>query len=114
MPTIFNWTDFFTLGAVAILVTILGGVVVLNRKRNPGKAWWQWAGLGLVVAMFWAGYVMVLAWRTDLVDRVVCVTSHGLIMVQDGGVSPDCTAVEFETERVVEAWRRVPSARPGT
>lgn len=108
MPKTFQWWDFFTYGAATIFATALGVLAVLNRRRNPNKKWWQWAGLAFVVGFFWFGYIMVLSWRADLVDRVSCVTKHGLIMVKDGGTVPDCAAVEAETERVIEAWNKVP------
>jgi hypothetical protein len=69
---------------------------------------WRWIGFGVVVLGFWAGYILVLSWRADLVDRIECVTKHGLIMVEDGGVVPSCDSVETETDRVLAAWGSVP------
>lgn len=108
MPSTFQWWDFFTYGLAAIVATALAGLAVYKRRLNPNKKWWQWAGLGLVVAFFWFGYIMVLTWRADLVDRVECVTKHGLIMVHDGGTMPACAAVGAETDRVIAAWNNVP------
>ncbi|UCC74972.1 MAG: hypothetical protein JSV86_10600 [Gemmatimonadota bacterium] len=105
-PDVFQWWDFFTYGLFAIFATVLGVLAVRSRRRNSDKKWWQWAGLAVVVAFFWFGYIMVLSWRADLADRVACVTKHGLVMVEDGGVVPVCEDVEAETERVLAAWDR--------
>jgi hypothetical protein len=107
-PDVFQWWDFFTYGLFAIFATVLGVLAAFSYRRNRDKKWWQWAGLVAVVAFFWFGYGMVLKWRGDLVDRVECVTKHGLILVDDGGVVPSCDSVEAETTRIIANWDLVP------
>jgi hypothetical protein len=105
-PDVFQWGDFLTFGLLAIGATVLGVLAVANHHRNPDKKWWQWAGLALVVGIFWFGYATALLWRANLADRVECVTKHGIIVVKDGGVTPSCEDVEVETDRVLQAWDR--------
>lgn len=107
MPSVFTLWDALTFGLMALIVTVLALIVTFNG-RNKNTVWWRWAGLYLVVAMFWAGYVGAIKWRYDLKQRVTCVTPHGTIFVKDGGVVPGCTELTNEIDRTLDAWRLVP------
>lgn len=106
LPSVFQWGDFLTFGLLAIAGTVLGALAVANYRLNPTKTWWQWAGLALVVGLFWFGYGTAVKWRAQLVERVACVTQHGLILVEDGGVMPSCKEVEAATWSLILAWNR--------
>mgnify|MGYP001812862228 CR=1 FL=1 len=77
---VFRWTDALTFGLAAVLATV--GLITAALTPQPYPiSWDRWLGFGVVVALFWAGYIKIIYWRSTFRKRITYTTRHGVYVI---------------------------------